>query len=226
MNAYDIKKPLYSLHKFNEAERAKKLCLEGKDKNIAVISDAGMPGISDPGEIIAKELRKCGVPYTVVPGACAAVSALVLSAFPSKKFCFFGFLPDKKADRQKYIEDYKDADATLIFYSAPQDLDRDISFLYEQLGERRACAVREITKIHEECQYFFLSEGLQGEKKGEYVLVIEGQKDKANTLCSLSEKEHIMYYIQKGMDKKEAVKAAARDRGVTKSELYKFSLGL
>lgn len=227
LTAYDIKKPLYSCHKFNEREAAEKIITAAKEgKEVAVISDAGMPVISDPGNVVCQALKEAGVEYTIIPGANAALSALVLSALPADKFAFIGFLPDKAGERKQLLSRYKDVDMTLIFHVAPQDVDRHISSIYECFGERRACAVREITKMHEQAISFNLSQGLQGEKRGEYVILVEGAKDTQNPLCLLSEKEHILHYMAGGMDKKEAVKQAAKDRGVSKSEMYKFSLDI
>lgn len=227
LNAYDIKKPLQSCHKFNERQAAEKIIAAANEgKQVAVISDAGMPVISDPGNIVCGCLAEAGVPYTVIPGANAFLSALVLSAMPADKFAFLGFLPDKAGERAKFLAKYKDSDLTLCFHSAPQDVDRDIADMYKAFGNRRACAVREITKVHEEAVPFTLEKGLDGEKRGEYVLVIEGCGQAENGLCALSEREHILHYMSQGMDKKEAVKQAARDRGMTKSEMYKFSLDL
>ncbi|MDE7452946.1 MAG: 16S rRNA (cytidine(1402)-2'-O)-methyltransferase [Clostridia bacterium] len=227
LSAYDIKKPLHSCHKFNEREASEKIIAAANEgKNIAVISDAGMPVISDPGNILCAELKNAGVEYTVVPGANAFLSALVLSALPADKFAFIGFLPDKAGEKKAVLEKYKNLDMTLCFHVAPQDVDRDISAMFSVFGERSACAVREITKLHEEAITFNLSEGLQGEKRGEYVLIVEGAKVSENPLCNLSEKEHIAHYMSAGLDKKEAVKQAAKDRGISKSEMYKFSIEL
>ncbi len=227
LSAYDIKKPLYSCHKFNEREAAEKIIAAANDgKRVAIISDAGMPVISDPGNAVCRALMEAGVGYTVIPGANAALSALVLSALPADRFAFIGFLPDKSGERRAVLEGYKNLDMSLIFHVAPQDVDRHISSVYECFGERRACAVREITKLHEEAVPFMLSEGLQGDKRGEYVIIVEGAAQTENPLNALSEREHILHYIAGGMDKKEAVKQAARDRGISKSEMYKFSLGL
>lgn len=227
LSAYDIKKPLLSCHKFNEREAAEKVIAAAKEgKEVAVISDAGMPVISDPGNVVCRALREAGRSFTVIPGANAALSALVLSALPADKFAFLGFLPDKAGERNALLNKYKNLDLTLIFHVAPQDLDRHISSIYACFGERRACAVREITKLHEEAVCFNLSEGLAGEKRGEYVLIVEGAKEIENPLNALSEKEHILHYMAQGYDKKEAVKLAAKDRNITKSEMYKFSLDL
>lgn len=227
LNAYEIKKPLYACHKFNEREAAEKIVAAvGEGKTVAVISDAGMPVISDPGNGVCRALRQAGVNYTVIPGANAFLSALVLSALPADRFAFIGFLPDKAGERKRLLERYKNVDLTLCFHVAPQDVDRHISSIYEVFGDRRACAVREITKLHEEAVRFNLADGLPGEKRGEYVLVVEGAEENANSLNGLSEREHILHYMNAGYDKKEAVKLAARDRGVTKSELYKFSIDI
>lgn len=227
LNAYDIKKPLFSCHKFNEREAAEKIIAAAKDGGkIAVISDAGMPVVSDPGNAVCKALRESQTEFTVIPGANAALSALVLSAFPADKFVFIGFLPDKAGERRQVLSEYRDCRLTMIIHAAPQDVDRVTASLYEVFGERNACAVREITKIHEQTIYFKLSEGLKGEKRGEYVLVVEGAGERENALNVLSERQHILHYINEGMDKKEAVKRVAKDRGVSKSEIYKFSLDI
>ncbi len=227
LNAYEIKKPLFACHKFNEREAAEKMIRMSREgKNIAVVSDAGMPVISDPGNAVCRLLREAGEAYTVLPGACAFLSALVLSALPADKFTFIGFLYGKKSEKLALLEKYKTLDTTLCFHSAPQDVDDDIALFYQAFGERRACAVREITKIHEESLPFLLSEGLPGEKRGEYVLLVEGAKQTENPLNSMSEREHILFYMQQGLDKKEALKKAAKDRGVSKSDLYKFTIDL
>ena len=227
LNAYEIKKPLFACHKFNEKEAAQKILEHSrKGEEVAVVSDAGTPVVSDPGNIVCQILREENEPYTLIPGASAFVAALVLSALPADKFAFLGFLPDKKSEKKAVLEKYKDSDLTLMFHSAPQDVDKDIAAMYEVFGERNAAAVREITKLHEETVRFTLSQGLQGEKRGEYVLVVEGAKEGESPLNSLSEKEHIRHYMAAGLDKKEALKRAAKDRGVSKSELYPFSIDL
>lgn len=227
LTAFEIKKPLYACHKFNEREAAEKiLSLSREGKKIAVVSDAGMPVISDPGNCVCKLLHEAGEPYTVIPGACAFLSALVLSPLPADTFTFLGFLPNKAGEKRALLRRYKTARETLVFHSAPQDVDKDIAALYEAFGNRNACAVREITKIHEESVPFSLAEGLSGEKRGEYVLLVEGAQETENPLNALSEREHIQHYLSLGMEKKEALKQAAKDRGVTKSELYPFALDL
>lgn len=228
LSAYDIKKPLYSCHKFNERQAAERIIAASREgKEVAVISDAGMPVVSDPGGAVCRALDEAGERYTVIPGANAALSALVLSAMPADRFVFLGFLPEKSGERRKLLERYSNLDATLLFHVAPQDMDRDVRAMAEVLGNRPACAVREITKIHEEAVHFNLADGLAGEKRGEYVVLVGGAEDaERNPLCALSEREHILHYIAEGYDKKDAVKLAARDRGVSKSEMYRFSLDI
>lgn len=227
LNAYEIKKPLYACHKFNETEAAEKI-LEAarRGEKVAVVSDAGTPVVSDPGNIVCKTLQNAGEPYTLIPGACAFVAALVLSALPADRFAFIGFLPAKTGEKKALLEKYKDLDLTLAFHSAPQDVDKDVAAMYEVFGNRKAAAVREITKIHEESQTFYLKDGLAGEKRGEYVLLVEGAGERENPLNALSETEHIQHYMKAGLDKKEALKKAAKDRGVSKSELYPFAIDL
>ena len=227
LNAYEIKKPLYACHKFNETEAAQKILdASRRGEKVAVVSDAGTPVVSDPGNLVCKFLRENNEPYTLIPGACAFVAALVLSALPAGRFAFIGFLPEKNSEKKALLEKYKDSDLTLALHSAPQDVDQDIKAMYEVFGDRPACAVREITKLHEEAQPFTLKEGLEGQKRGEYVLVVGGAEEKESPLNSLSEKEHIQHYMAAGLDKKEALKKAAKDRGVSKSELYPFAIDL
>ncbi len=225
LNAYEIKKPLYACHKFNEASAAEKIIERARlGEEVVIVSDAGMPVISDPGNVVCKALKEAGIAYTVAPGATAFACALVLSGLDASKFAFLGFLRGKKSEKLRFLEGYKNLDMTMAFHSAPQDVDADIKALYEAFGDRRACAVREITKIHEESVCFRLADGLQGEKRGEYVLLVEGAEKGENPLNALSEVEHIRYYIERGLDKKEALKQVAKDRGVSKSSLYKFTI--
>lgn len=227
LNAYEIKKPLYACHKFNETEAAEKiLAASRRGEKVVVVSDAGTPVVSDPGNVVCQTLKKAGEPYTLIPGACAFVAALVLSALPADKFAFIGFLPAKQSEKKSVLEKYKDLDVTLAFHSAPQDVDKDVKAMAEVFGNRRAAAVREITKIHEEAVEFYLADGLSGEKRGEYVLLVEGASEKECPLNALSETEHIKHYMAAGLDKKEALKKAAKDRGVSKSDLYPFAIDL
>ncbi len=224
LSAYDIKKSLVSYHKFNERESGAKLIEELKaGKNVALISDAGTPLISDPGNILTKMLIEEGLEFTVIPGACAFVPALILSGMDTSRFCFLGFLPEKQSERREFLSKYENLDLTLIFYSAPHDIERNITYLSEAFGNRRAVAVREITKLYEQAVPFNLSDGYDGEKKGEFVIIVEGASGESE-LNALSPKEHIDFYIRQGMDKKEALKKVAKERGVPKSELYKYTI--
>lgn len=227
LSAYGLKKPLYACHKFNEREAAQKmLALSREGKRVAVVSDAGTPVISDPGNAVCKILKEEGEPYTVLPGACAFVCALVLSAFPADKFTFVGFPPDKTSQRREELKRYTHVRNTLIFHCAPQDLDAYISLMGEVYGDRRACVVREITKIHEESVTFRLKEGYGGEKRGECILLVEGAQEEENGLLGLSPREHVAALMKEGLDKKDALKRAAKERGVPKNELYQLTLDL
>jgi 16S rRNA (cytidine1402-2'-O)-methyltransferase len=224
LNAYEIKKPLIAYHKFNERESGLKIIEELKSgKNIALVSDAGTPLVSDPGSVLTKMLIEEGLEFTVVPGACAFVPALILSGMDSSRFCFLGFLPEKQSERREFLSKYVNLDMTLIFYSAPHDIERNVGYLSEAFGNRRAVAVREITKVFEEAVPFNLAEGYNGEKRGEFVIIVEGASAESE-LNNLSPKEHIDYYIANGMDKKDALKKVAKERGVSKSELYKYTI--
>ncbi len=224
LNAYNIKKPLFSYHKFNEKEAGIKIIEKLKSgKNIAVISDAGTPVISDPGNILTSMLIENGLEFTVIPGACALICSLILSGLDSSKFCFLGFLPDKSGERRDFLEKYKNLDMTLIFYCAPHDVKKNLESIYSVFGERTAVAVKEITKMHERAERFNLSEGLPSEPKGEYVILVEkGKTD--NPYLALTDKEHIEALIKEGLDKKEALKRVAKERGVSKSSLYKYTI--
>ena len=199
LNHYGIKKPLFSYHKFNEKEVSEKITDKLKDgKNIAIITDAGMPVISDPGNVLVNVLIENGLEFTVIPGACAFVSALVLSGLSADKFCFLGFLPQKEGERKEFLEKYTNLDMTLIFYSAPHDLKKDVATLYSVFGERRAVTVKEITKLHETVNRFNLKDGVEEDQKGEFVILVDKGSEE-NPLLSLSEKEHIEYYINGGI---------------------------
>ena len=225
LNALGIKKPLFSYHKFNEKEAGEKIIERLKQgENIAVITDAGTPVISDPGNVLAGLLIENGLEFTVIPGACAFVNALVLSGLDASKFCFLGFMPEKEGERKEFLEKYKTLDMTLIFYCAPHDILKDVKSVYDVFGDRRAVAVKEITKMHEFSERFNLKDGLTTEPRGEYVLLVEGAKEDEKFL-SLSEKEHVDMYLNSGMDKKEAIKRVAKERGVPKSSLYKYTIG-
>ncbi|MBE5741763.1 MAG: 16S rRNA (cytidine(1402)-2'-O)-methyltransferase [Clostridiales bacterium] len=226
LNHYEIKKQLVSYHKFNEKQSGERLIADLKSgKNIAVITDAGTPVISDPGNVLTKMLVEEGIEYTVIPGATAFVPALILSGMDAQRFAFIGFLPEKKREQDELFFKYKNLDMTLIFYCAPHDLKKTVETLYKGLGERKAAAVKEITKLHESVERFNLSEGVSEENpRGEYVIIVEGGKGEENPNLSLSVEEHINLYIEKGMSKMDAVKTVAKERKLPKSEIYKYTL--
>ena len=226
LNHYEIKKPLVSYHKFNEKVAGEKLIEELKSgKNVAVISDAGTPVISDPGNVLCKLLIENDLEYTVIPGATAFVPALILSGMDSSKFSFIGFLPEKKKEVERILSKYKNLDSTLIFYCAPHDIKKTVEVLGLNLGDRKAVAVKEITKLHERAIRFNLLQGYPEENpKGEFVILVEGAKEEENPNLSLSIKEHINLYISQGMSNMDAVKLVAKERKLPKSEVYKHSL--
>lgn len=220
---YGIKKPLISYHKYNEKERLDEIYdMITSGKNIAVISDAGTPVISDPGNVLTTFLREKEVDFTVIPGATAFAPALILSGLSAGNFTFIGFLPEKLKDKDLLIKNYSEIKSTLIFYSAPHDVNKDIEYLYKKLGNRKVSVVKEITKIHE-TTYLGNLESLQIENpKGEFVIVVEGCTEKKQ--FDISEKEHIELYLKEGLSKKEAIKRVAEDRNVPKNSLYKYTI--
>ena len=225
LDHYGIKKPLISYQKFNEKERVEEIVsMLDEGTNIALISDAGMPVISDPGWVLVSELQKRGYEYTVVSGPCALVNAMVLSSLDASRFCMVGFLPEKTGERKKLITKFKDVQASLIFYCPVHDVDDYLALLYEILGSRKCAIVREITKMYEQVQIITLGEECEIVKKGEFVLVVEGAKSESEGFCSLSIKEHITKYLEKGMSEKEAIKAVASDRKIAKSIVYSVAL--
>lgn len=228
LNEYTIKKPLISYQKFNERASAEKLVgylAEGKD--VALVSDAGMPLISDPGSVLLREVIARGLDYTVVSGPCALVNALVLSGLPTENFCMVGFLPEKKIDRKRLIDKFARLTCTLVFYTPPHNVEDDLAFLYEALGARRVAVVREISKLHEEVIRGVLGQPFSFTVKGEMVLVVEGAPETGEVLTErLTLEEHIRHYIGIGLDKKAAVKQVAADRKIAKSVVYAAALDM
>ncbi|MCH5164576.1 MAG: 16S rRNA (cytidine(1402)-2'-O)-methyltransferase [Clostridiales bacterium] len=219
LNEYGIKKPMISYQKFNERANSSKLIdllKEGKD--IALVSDAGMPLISDPGQILTEELIANNLEYTVIGGPSACIDALILSGLNTSAFCMLGFMPEKKSERERFLSDYSTVGCTLIFYSSVHNIDKDLAALSEAYGNRRVAVVREISKMYEEVVRGKLGEQLDFVRKGEFVIVVDGAPDK--DYSSLSVEEHYELYIKEGLDKKEAIKKVASDRGVAKSEIY------
>lgn len=228
LNHYNIHKKLIAYHKFNEDNSANGLIdLLNQGKNIAIISDAGMPVISDPGEKIIQKLKQNNIEYTVIPGANAGLCGLILSGLDASRFTFVGFLPDDKKEFNNLMLEIKDYKTTLLFYVAPHDVININKKLFSVLGSRRAVLVNEITKLYEKTYSFILGEEIDFEPKGEYVLVVEGSKTaNINDLLALSIKDHLIYYINLGEKKADAIKKVAKERGLNKNEVYQIALTL
>lgn len=221
LDKFEIKnKLLISYHKFNEQESSQnliKLASEGKD--IAIISDAGMPGISDPGNILTKKLVEAKIDFTVIPGASALTTALVLSGFDSRNFFFAGFLPEKKVEKDKLLSQISTLSSTLIFYVSSHNIKKDIQYLFEQLGNRKACLVKELTKVFETKYYFSLLSLPEIDERGEFVLIVEGNNESLD-FDSMTIQEHVLFYVNLGFSKNDAIKKVAKERGKSKNEIY------
>ena len=230
LNHFDIKTPMTSYHEFNRFDKADALVeriLQGTD--VAVITDAGTPCISDPGEVLAQKCIEAGINVTSIPGPSAVITALTLSGFAVRRFVFEGFLPSKqkKRDRRAAIERIKDETGTIVLYEAPHRLNETLSELAEVFGaSRRIALCREMTKKHEEVIRTTIGEAARTTPKGEYVLVIEGKsqetldEERQAAYEDMSLEEHLKLYMDKGMDKKSAMKAVASDRGISKRDVY------
>ncbi|MBR3152038.1 MAG: 16S rRNA (cytidine(1402)-2'-O)-methyltransferase [Clostridia bacterium] len=228
LNHFNISKPLISYYKENEKIKSNNLIDKlNKGINIAVVSDAGTPGISDPGEEIIKKAIEENIDIVPIPGACAAINSLICSGFSTKEFCFIGFLSAKKGEKIKKLAEIKNETKTLIFYEAPHKIIDTLETMLEILGDREISIGREITKIHEEFIRGNISEVIKNvPNKGEMVIIVKGsdksKKDiEIDKLNSLSLEEHYRYYENIGYSKKEIVKLIAKDRGVKKDEVYK-----
>lgn len=227
LNHFEIKKPLISNHRHNEEERENILINKLKEgKNIAVVSDAGTPGISDPGEVIVKKAIEENIEVIPIPGACAAINCLIASGLDTKEFVFLGFLPLNKKLRKEKLEEIKNETKTIIIYEAPHKIKDSLNDLKGVVGERKIVLARETTKIHEEFIRGNIDDIIQKSEqlKGEMVLLIEGceKKNNENILNNLSLEEHYKIYEKNGWDKKEIIKQIAKDRGVNKNEIYKY----
>ena len=235
LNHFNIKKPLISYHQHNEETKGDELIRRANmGEVIAVVSDAGSPGISDPGAVIVRKCIDQGVEFEVLPGAVALTTALIYSGFDTTKFLFRGFLPRENKDKIKVIEDIKEAKETLIFYEAPHRLLQTLGFLKDNLGDRKAAIGRELTKLHEEILRGTLGELIlhyeELSPRGEYVVLVEGKsmeaiKEEQEALWKdLTIEEHIERYIEEGLSKKDAIKRVAKDRSMQKSEVYKYTI--
>jgi len=231
LNHFDIKKPLVSCHDMNEHEKANQLVRRMQEgQRMVLVSDAGTPGISDPGEILIRTAIAAGVPVSMAPGPAAAVMAVVLSGLPTERFCFEGFLPSAHKDRIRRLEALKAETRTMVFYESPHRLRASLSDLFGTLGDRRCALARELTKLHEEVQRGTLSQLVacygEREPRGEYAVVVEGEA--ADTLRQAEQADwsrmpvaaHVALYESSGMDRMAAMKQAAKDRGLSKRDVY------
>ena len=233
LNHFDIQTPMTSYHEFNKIEKAYQLVAKLKEgKNIALITDAGTPGISDPGEDIVRICYEEGIEVTSLPGAAACITALTMSGRPTRRFCFEAFLPKDKKERAAVLEELQNETRTIIIYEAPHHLLKTVKELLEVLGDRELTICRELTKKHEEkIQTTFsslLSYYEEKEPRGEYVLVICGKsreeiiKEQQENWEQLSIEEHMEHYEKQGISHKEAMKLVAKDRGVSKRDIYQY----
>lgn len=235
LNHFGIRTVMTSYHEYNKVEKADYLVeqlREGKD--VALITDAGTPAISDPGEVLVAKCQEAGIPVTSLPGPAACITALTLSGLSTRRFCFEGFLPADKKEKAEVLSELKEESRTIILYEAPHHLLRTLKELYEALGDRRITLCRELTKKFETVLPTTLQEAVlryeSEEPRGEYVLVVEGKslrQKKAERQAewqSMSINEHMAFYQKDGMDEKAAMKQVAKDRGVSKREIYQYFL--
>lgn len=227
LNYFEISKPLISYHRHNEEIKCDNLITKLQNgENIAIVSDAGTPGISDPGEIIVKKAIENNIKIIPIPGACAAINALICSGLDTREFTFLGFLPLNKKLRKEKLEEIKNKKDTVILYEAPHKLKNTLQDLKNILDNRQVVLARELTKIHEEFIYGTIDEIIEkaDNLKGEMIILIEGNSmafsSAENELNSLSFDEHFEYYKNLGFDKKEIIKKIAKDRGLNKNEVY------
>lgn len=230
LNHYEINKPLISYHRHNEEVKQEVLIQKLKEgQNIALVSDAGTPVISDPGEVIVKEALKENIKVIPIPGACALINALIASGLDTKEFSFYGFLSLNKKLRKEKLQEIKKENKTIILYEAPHKLTSTLKDLSEILEDRKIVVARELTKIHEEFLRGTASEILENypEPKGEHIILIEGSKIKEETeeqknIKEMTIEEHYKYYEKQGFTKNEIIKKIAKDKGVNKNEIYQL----
>ncbi len=227
LNILGIKKPMVSYHDHNRRERGEELADRlASGESVALITDAGMPGISDPGEDMVALCAERNLPVTVIPGPCAGICGLVLSGLPTGKFVFEGFLPPKPTERRARLRELASETRTIIFHEAPHKLRAALDDMAKVLGnDRRIALCRELTKLNEEILRTTLGEAVgyyaENEPRGEFVVVLDGAKQSEKPFWSdMDERSHVDHYIALGMSKNDAIKAAARDRGVPKNEVY------
>ncbi len=233
LNHFDIHTPMTSYHEYNKVEKAYQLIGQMQNgQNIALITDAGTPAISDPGEVLVKMCHEQGITVTSLPGPAACITALTLSGLSTRRFCFEGFLPPEKKEKVAVLKELQNESRTMILYEAPHHLVRTLEELYEVLGERKITLCRELTKKFETIFPTTLEQALEyyktEEPRGEYVLVLEGKsleekrQEEISSWENMSIEEHMAYYENQGMDEKAAMKQVAKDRGVGKREIYQY----
>lgn len=235
LNHFEIKTPMTSYHEYNKVDKAAYLVnklIEGT--NIALVTDAGTPGISDPGEEIVRQAYEAGIRVTSLPGACACITALTLSGLSTRRFAFEAFLPTDKKERKAILDSLVKETRTTIIYEAPHHLLSTLEELYNTIGDRKITLCRELTKLHETVQLITISSAItyyrENQPKGEYVLVISGrtlkelEEEKQQSWEKISLNEHMDIYLSKGFDKKEAMKKVAKDRGISKRDVYQALL--
>ena len=225
LNHYEISKPLISYHRHNEEVRTETLIKRLKEgQNIALVSDAGTPGICDPGEEVIKKCIEEGISVIPIPGACAMINALICSGISTNEFTFLGFLPLNKKLRREKLREIEESINTIIIYEAPHKISSTLKDLQEVINDRKLVLARELTKIHEEFIRGTIEEIIDKSKdlKGEMIIIIEGKNmtEKENDLNQLTLEEHYNYYQSQGLDKKEIIKKIAKDRNVNKNEIY------
>lgn len=231
LNHFDIKTPMTSYHEFNKYDKAKQLVrMMQEGKNIAIITDAGTPGISDPGEELVRQCYEAGISVTSLPGPAACITALTMSGQKTRRFCFEAFLPKEKKEKAQVLKQLENETRTIIIYEAPHRLVKTLKELQQALGNRKLTICRELTKKYEEAFQTTFEDAIakytEKEPKGEFVLVIEGkpeeeiEQEKRQQWESMTIPEHVEYYVNQGNDKKEAMKLAAKDRGVSKRDIY------
>ena len=235
LNHFQIRTPMTSYHEYNKVEKAYTLIAKLKEgQNIALVTDAGTPAVSDPGEVLVQMCMQEDIRVTSLPGACACITALTLSGLKTRRFCFEAFLPADKKERGMILKELSEETRTIILYEAPHHLKKTLQELFDTLGDRRITLCRELTKKFEEVMPTTLAESIcyyeKEAPRGEYVLVIEGkslgdkEKEKQTDWQEISIEEHMEMYEKKGLERKECMKAVARDRGISKREVYKYLL--
>ena len=231
LNHFNIKTPMTSYHEHNKVEKAKYLVKQMQEgKNVAIITDAGTPGISDPGEELVRQCYEAGIQVTSLPGAAACITALTMSGLPTRRFVFEAFLPSDKKEKNRVLEELKNETRTIIIYEAPHRLTKTLEELNNAIGNRRVTICKELTKRYENAMQTTFEDAIryygENEPKGEFVLVIEGksfdeiEEENKQEWLNMTVEEHMDYYESQGISHKDAMKMVAKDRGVSKRDIY------